>query len=112
VVSGNQQEPTVPKQAEPPSLPPHASEATSSKQARSLAERAGGIAHDLNNMLGTMIGYGALVLEDLPADDPNHAFLAKVMEAGAEAKQLVAELLDSARSEAARVKRAGLSKAA
>jgi signal transduction histidine kinase len=77
-----------------------------------LAERTGGIAHDLNNMLGTMIGYGALVLEDLPADDPNHAFLARVMEAGAEARQLVAELLDSARSETARANQRGLSRAA
>jgi signal transduction histidine kinase len=77
-----------------------------------LALRAGGIAHDLNNMLGTMIGYGALVLEDLPADDPNHAFLAKVIEAGAEAKQLVSELLDHASSEADRAYQAGLSTAA
>ena len=63
------------------------------EQLRLLAERTGGIAHDLNNMLGTMIGYGSLVLEDLPADDPNHPFMEKVLEAGAEAKRLVAELL-------------------
>ena len=77
-----------------------------------LAARAGGIAHDLNNMLGTMIGYGALVLEDLPADDPNHAYLAKVLEAGTEAKQLVAELLDNARAETVQASRTGLSRAA
>ena len=77
-----------------------------------IAERTGGIAHDLNNMLGTIIGYSALVLEDLPADDPNHDFLTKVVEAGAEAKQLVAELLDPTRSKAAHVNRADLSKAA
>ena len=79
---------------------------------RALADRAGTIAHDLNNMLGTMIGYGALVLEDMPADDPNHAFLAKVLEAGTEAKQLVADLLDGARVETARASRTGLSRAA
>ena len=44
-------------------------------------------------MLGTMIGYGSIVLEDLPADDPNHPFMEKIIEAGAEAKRLVAELL-------------------
>jgi signal transduction histidine kinase len=77
-----------------------------------LAARTGGIAHDLNNMLGTMIGYGALDLEDLPAEHPNHVFMAKVIEAGAEAKQLVAELLDHARVETARVSRPGLSRAA
>ena len=77
-----------------------------------LPERAGGIAHDLNNMLGTMIGYGALVLEDLPADDPNHDFLAKVVEAGTEAKHLIAELLDSARAEKTEAKRTGFPRAA
>ena len=66
-----------------------------------LADRTGDIAHDLNNMLGTMIGYTALILEDLPADDPNHDFLTKVVEAGAEAKHLVADLLDAARAEKA-----------
>jgi signal transduction histidine kinase len=78
---------------------------------RLLAQRTGGIAHDLNNMLGTMIGYGALVIEDLPADDPSRAFMAKVMEAGSEAQHLIAELLDSARAETLRA-RTGLSKAA
>ena len=77
-----------------------------------LAERTGGIAHDLNNMLGTMIGYGALMLEDLSADDPNHDFLAKVVEAGGEAKQLVAKLLDDARAETSAAQRKGLSRAA
>ena len=79
---------------------------------RALAERTGGIAHDLNNMLGTMIGYSALVLEDVPADDPNHVFLANVMEAGAEANRLVAKLLDDVRAEAARASRTSLSRAA
>jgi hypothetical protein len=77
-----------------------------------LAERTGGIAHNLNNMIGTIIGYGALIIEDLPADDPSHAFLAKVMEAGTEAKQLVATLMEDARTETASVKRADLSRAA
>jgi two-component system cell cycle sensor histidine kinase/response regulator CckA len=87
---------------EPPSPQTHGGGEKLPEQLRALAERTGGIAHDLNNMLGTMIGYGALVLEDLPSDDPNRAFLAKVIEAGAEAKQLVAELLDNARAEMAR----------
>jgi signal transduction histidine kinase len=79
---------------------------------RALAERTGSIAHDLNNMLGTIIGYGALVLEDLPADDPNYDFLAKIVEAGAEAKLLVAELLDNARGETARGRRKSVPRAA
>lgn len=97
---------------EPLSPQTHANGDKLAEHLSALASRTGGIAHDLNNMLGTMIGYGALVLEDLPADDPNHAFLAKVMEAGAEARELVAELLDNARSETARVNQRGLSRAA
>jgi hypothetical protein len=58
-----------------------------------------------------MIGYGALVLDDLPVDDPDREFMAKVVEAGAEAKRLVAELLEVARSERAGARR-DLSKAA
>ena len=81
------------------------------EQLQAMAGRTGAIAHDLNNMLGTMIGYGALVLDDLPVDDPDREFMAKVVEAGAEAKRLVAELLEVARSERAGARR-DLSKAA
>ncbi len=66
-----------------------------------FARHTGALAHDLNNMLGTMIGYGALVLEDLPADHPDREFMAKVLEAGADATRIVAELLDSARAQGA-----------
>ena len=58
-------------------------------------------------MLGTMIGYGALVLEDLPADNPDRELMGKVVEAGIEAKHLVAELLEMARKESMRIE-AGL----
>jgi signal transduction histidine kinase len=81
------------------------------EQLHAMAGRTGAIAHDLNNMLGTMIGYGALVLDDLPVDDPDREFMAKVVEAGAEAKRLVAELLEVARIERAEPRK-GLSKAA
>ena len=69
---------------------------------QALAERTGGIAHDLNNMLGTIIGYGALMIEDLPESDPNRLFLSKVLEAGAEAKLLVAKLMDDPQIETLR----------
>ncbi len=81
-----------------PPFPPHdPSRDKLLEQLQALAGRAGAIAHDLNNMLGTMIGYGALVLDDLPVDHPDREFMAKVVEAGAEAKRLVAELLEVAR---------------
>jgi signal transduction histidine kinase len=82
------------------------------EELRALAGRTGDIAHDLNNMLGTIMGYGALVFDDLAADDPNREFMAKMIEAGAEAERLVAELLDMARDENVRAVRENLSRAA
>ena len=100
------------KKTEPQRRRPHVRAEDVLGQLRALADRTGGIAHDLNNMLGTMIGYGALVLDDLPEDDPNRVFMAKVVEAGTEATHLVAELLDEARVETARANEIALSKAA
>lgn len=57
-----------------------------------MIERTGGIAHDLNNMLGTMLCYACLLLEDAAADDPSRPALEKIVEAGLEAKRLVAAL--------------------
>jgi signal transduction histidine kinase len=82
------------------------------EEPQSFSERTGSIAHDLNNMLGSMLGYGHLVLQDMAVDDPSRAFLEEVLKAGAEAAQLVAELLDNARRELGCPARSGLSKAA
>ena len=81
------------------------------QQLQAMAGRTGAIAHDLNNMFGTMIGYGALVLDDLPAGDPDREFMAKVVEAGVEAKRLVAELLEVAQIQRTEARKS-LSKAA
>jgi signal transduction histidine kinase len=97
--------------APPQFLPGDASRDKLLEQLQALAGRTGSIAHDLNNMLGTMMGYGALVLDDLPVGDPDREFMAKVVEAGAEAKRLVSELLEIARTERA-CARDGLSEAA
>jgi two-component system, cell cycle sensor histidine kinase and response regulator CckA len=93
----------------PAAQPPH-SDVSRDKLLEELQRwggRTGAIAHDLNNMLGTMIGYGALVLEDLPPDNPDRELMGRVVEAGIEAKRLVAELLEMARNESMRAE-AGL----
>ena len=99
---------------QPDPKPPHRelSRTRLLEELRALASRTGDIAHDLNNMLGTIMGYGAVVLDDLAADDPNREFMAKMIEAGAEAERLVAELLDTARDENVRAVREDLSRAA
>jgi len=91
--------------AAPLSPPETASRDKLLQQLQATAGRTGAIAHDLNNMLGTMIGYGALVLDDLPVGNPDREFMAKVVEAGAEAKRLVAELLEVAQIERAEARK-------
>jgi hypothetical protein len=78
---------------------------------RALVAQTSAISHDLNNMVGTMLAYGVLMLDDTSADDPNHDFLKRLVEAGTEAKRLIAQLADSSPAEPGR-ERASASKAA
>ena len=111
MMRGRLQSQAMLNKAAPPSPHDNPSRDKLLQQLQAMAGRTGAIAHDLNNMLGTMIGYGALVLDDLPAGDPDREFMAKVVEAGVEAKRLVAELLEVARIERAEARKS-LSKAA
>ena len=57
---------------------------------------AGGIAHDFNNILGAILGYTEMSLEDI-ADHPIREFLQQVRVAGLRAKDLVQQILIFAR---------------
>ena len=54
---------------------------------------AGGIAHDFNNLLSVIMGYSALALEQLSADDPLREDLDAVHRAGERATLLTRQLL-------------------
>lgn len=54
---------------------------------------AGGVAHDFNNLLQVMAGFTALACDDLPADHPARASLARVSGAVERATTLVGHLL-------------------
>lgn len=54
---------------------------------------AGGIAHDFNNILGVIIGYTQLSLEDLPWDNPVRHNNEQVLIAAERATQLVKQIL-------------------
>src|SRR5579862_4294455 len=43
---------------------------------------AGGIAHDFNNLLTIINGYSQILLNALPAGDPNHSAVEQIMKAG------------------------------
>lgn len=63
----------------------------------SLGILAGGVAHDLNNMLGPLVGYPELILMRLPDDSPYRKQLTRISTAAQEAADVVQDLLTLAR---------------
>ena len=67
---------------------------TQAQRLESLARLAGGMAHDFNNLLGTILGFGALLLDQTPEDDPRHEAVTQIVEAAARAERLTGALLE------------------
>ena len=63
----------------------------------SLGLMAGGVAHDLNNILSGVISYPELLLMDLPSDSKMKKPLEQILESGQRAAAVVADLLTVAR---------------
>ena len=70
----------------------------------SLGMLAGGVSHDLNNMLSPIIGFSEIVLMDLSDDDPLKEKLERIHNAGIKAKDLVHQLLAFSRKQALEIK--------
>ncbi|MDY6790318.1 MAG: response regulator [Thermodesulfobacteriota bacterium] len=68
-----------------------------SKKMESLGLMAGGIAHDLNNILSGIVSYPDLLLMDLPADSPIREPVEVIKESGERAADVVSDLLTVAR---------------
>src|SRR5262245_58799652 len=64
-----------------------------SEKLRAIGTLAGGIAHDFNNILGAILGFGELALEDVPAESRTARNLRQVVKAGQRAKDLVRQIL-------------------
>jgi two-component system NtrC family sensor kinase len=64
-----------------------------SEKLRAIGTLAGGIAHDFNNILGAILGFSELVLDDLPAESRAGKNLHQVVKAGERAKDLVRQIL-------------------
>ena len=58
---------------------------------------AGGVAHDLNNILSGIVSYPELLLMDLPEDSPLWKPIKTIQESGMRAADVVADLLTIAR---------------
>ena len=68
-----------------------------SQTMETLGLLAGGVAHDLNNVLAGIVSYPDLLLMDLPADSRLRKPLETIMEAGNRASAIVQDLLTIAR---------------
>ncbi len=70
---------------------------TRSEKMESLGILAGGVAHDLNNILGPMVGYPDLLMDGLDADDPMRRQLGLIQESAMRAAAIIQDLLTLAR---------------
>jgi PAS domain S-box-containing protein len=67
------------------------------RKLESLGTLAGGVAHDLNNILSGIISYPDLLLLDIDADSPLRQPLVKIKKSGEKAAEIVQDLLTLAR---------------
>jgi signal transduction histidine kinase/ActR/RegA family two-component response regulator len=65
----------------------------------SVGRLAGGVAHDFNNMLGVILGYTGLVLEQTNPSDPLSKYLQQIHKAAERSADLTRQLLAFARKQ-------------
>jgi len=68
-----------------------------SEKMESLGTLAGGVAHDLNNVLGIVVGYSEMLLDQVDKSSPLRHGLENVMNGGLKAAAIVEDLLTLAR---------------
>ncbi len=64
-----------------------------SQKMEAVGRLAGGVAHDLNNLLSPIIAYGELLIDGLAPDDRRWQAVNGIFEAGLRARELVRQLL-------------------
>lgn len=75
-----------------------------SQKLEAIGSLTGGVAHDFNNYLTTIIGYSQLAMLRIPEDDPLHARLQSIYQAGHKASQLTGQLLAFSRKQVMEIK--------
>jgi PAS domain S-box-containing protein len=64
-----------------------------SQKVEAIGRLAGGVAHDLNNILSPIIGYGELLIYDINPEDRRRESVVQIVQAGYRARDLVRQLL-------------------
>jgi PAS domain S-box-containing protein len=64
-----------------------------SQKVEALGRLAGGVAHDLNNLLTPIIGYAEMLMEDFSPKDDRKEFADQIVQAGYGARNMVRQLL-------------------
>jgi signal transduction histidine kinase len=80
-----------------------------SQRLEAVGRLAGGVAHDFNNMLTSIVGYNDMALDGLPEDDPNRASLEQIAQAAGRAAELTHQLLALSRRQILKPERVNLS---
>ncbi len=62
-----------------------------------LGTLAGGVAHDLNNVLGVLMGYTEMLLMKIPKEDPLRRYIDKILQSTEEGAAIIEDLLTLAR---------------
>jgi PAS domain S-box-containing protein len=62
-----------------------------------LGKLAGGVAHDLNNVLGILSGYSELLLEEIPEGSPSRGHVEKILNSTKKGAAIIEDLLTLAR---------------
>ncbi len=74
----------------------------------SIGRLSGGVAHDLNNLLTPIIGYGEILRDDIPEGDPRRESAEEIVQAGFRSRDLVRQLLAFSRQQTLEFKQTDL----
>ncbi|MBM9537813.1 hybrid sensor histidine kinase/response regulator [Desulfobulbus alkaliphilus] len=81
---------------------------TQAQKMETVGRLAGGVAHDFNNMLGVILGYTEMTLEQVPAGHPMYKALHGIQQAAQRSADLTRQLLTFARKQTIAPKRIDL----